>query len=176
MFEPDVIPDPDSENDRAEAYRIFAGFFAHPPDVESLEAIVSDFRLSAAESADDVAADFRRLFASPDGSLQPVESLFIGKNEEPGEDVSSIYADAGLMLDEDYDLPPDHLTFELLFMSYLIDAGKIDLQQQFLDEHLFAWVPEYCDEIARTAGTAFYREIAGILKEFIIMETESFLP
>ncbi len=176
MFEPDVIPDPDSENDRAEAYRIFAGFFAHPPDAESLEAIVSDFRLSASEPVEKIAADYISLFAAPAGALQPVESLFIGDDEEPGEDVSSIYADAGLMLDEDYDLPPDHLTLELLFMSYLIDADKTGLQQQFLDEHLFAWVPEYCDEVARTAATVFYREIAGILKEFIIMETESFLP
>jgi TorA maturation chaperone TorD len=76
------------------------------------------------------------------------------------------------MIDEEISIIPDHISAELLFMSYLIENGLTEHRIKFLREHLFRWVPEYCDEIQRHANSAFYKEVANILKEFILSDYE----
>lgn len=75
-------------------------------------------------------------------------------------------------MDEDISLIPDHISAELFFMSYLVENGLSGLQQRFLEDHLSKWIPEYCGEVQKHAGTNFYKEIANILKEFILSEHE----
>jgi TorA maturation chaperone TorD len=59
-------------------------------------------------------------------------------------------------------------------MSYLIENGVLETQKKFLERHLVKWIPEYCDMIENHAGTIFYKEIANILKEFLLSEVEKF--
>jgi TorA maturation chaperone TorD len=49
----------------------------------------------------------------------------------------------------------------------------VEKQEVFLKEHLL-WVNEYCDEIGKHAATPFYKEVARILKEFILSEQERY--
>lgn len=133
-----------------------------------LEPIRDDFQLEFSETADEIAAEFSELLAFPQGKLQPIASLFLGETS-PG---TGFYVKAGLEIDEDVELPPDHLYLELLFFSHLVETGQVDLQKTFLGEHLMKWVPDYCDELNRTARTAFYRSIALLVKEFLAAEYE----
>ena len=73
---------------------------------------------------------------------------------------------------QEFELIPDHLYLELLFMSYLIETNKYDLQKKFLEEHLMNWVPYYCDELASQAKTVFYREVAEITRDFLVSESQ----
>jgi TorA maturation chaperone TorD len=60
----------------------------------------------------------------------------------------------------------------MLFMSYLIENGISELQKRFLEEHLAKWIPEYCSELQKYAAAVFYKEVANIIKEFILSEQE----
>ncbi len=160
---------------RAEAYRIAADFFAQPPDEDVLDAIRGDFRMKSTESSGEIAEEFERLFSGPDAVLPPVESLFLRAiGEEPRTDAAAFYEDAGLTFGEEIDLVPDHLAVEFLFMSYLCQTAKTKLQERFLKTHLLTWVPLYCDELEEETSTVYFREVAGILREFMEMEEEEF--
>jgi TorA maturation chaperone TorD len=165
----------DSGNDRAEAYRVLADLFSRPPDSEELEALKEDLELESKETADEIGDAFDSLFALPGGKLPPMESLFLGtEGLNTVNQVTSFYADAGLTIDDEFMASPDHLSLEFLFMSYLIDSKKPDLQQKFLETHIMNWVPDYCEEVMRQAEAAFYREIADATRNFINNEYDNF--
>jgi TorA maturation chaperone TorD len=161
----------ENDNERAESYRILADLFSEPPEAEALETIKEDFALESKESAEEVRADFNALFLSPGGKALPRESLY-AEGEDVAESVSAFYYRSGLTFEEEYELVPDHITLEFLFMSYLIDSNNRELQEKFLEEHLSNWVPYYCEEVIRQARTTFYREIAEIARDFIEGEYE----
>lgn len=156
--------------ERAEAYRILGQFFLSPPDDEALEAIRQDFSLGSRESPEEIAGEFNDLFSYPRGRLVPLESVFSPSSGGMAGDVVTSYAGADLALDDAYDVAPDHISVEFLFMSYLIENGKTEMEQKFLEQHLMNWVPYYCGEIIKQAKTLFYREIAEIVKDFLISE------
>ncbi|PKL52469.1 MAG: hypothetical protein CVV37_01115 [Nitrospira bacterium HGW-Nitrospira-1] len=162
-----------SNIEQAEAYRILADFFLKAPEEDMLRTIKEDFELESEETAEEIRRDFDRLFSYPEGKLPPIESFFLTlENTSSADEVSVFYAGAGLAIDEEFELIPDHLYLEFLFMSYLIETNKYDLQKKFLEEHLMNWVPYYCDELAKQAKTVFYREIAEITYDFLASESE----
>jgi len=164
----------DSSNvERVEAYRLLADFFLKAPEEEMLRAIREDFDLESDETAEEIRRDFDRLFPYPEGKLPPIESFFLTlENTSSADEVAELYAKAGLTIEEEFELIPDHLYLELLFMSYLIETNKYDLQKIFLTEHLLNWVPYYCDELLKEAKTVFYREVAEITRDFLTSESE----
>jgi TorA maturation chaperone TorD len=150
-------------------------FFLHPPDEGSFDAIRQDFSLESTEPLEEIEEDFDRLFSYPHGRLQPIESLSIPTSGAPYEEVISFYTGAGLAIDEAYEVSPDHLSLELLFMSYLIENNKTELEKKFLEQHLMNWVPYYCDEVMKQSKTSFYREIAEIVKDFLTAEYDEYI-
>ncbi len=165
--------------ERAELYRLFAGLFIDEPSDEMLMQLKEVFQMKFADSPQEIRIDFAHIFLSPGGHLLPYESFYnYPLGEKPGlwgkatEEVQLFYSSAGIMMDEDISLIPDHISAELFFMSYLVENGLSGLQQRFLEDHLSKWIPEYCGEVQKHAGTNFYKEIANILKEFILSEHE----
>ena len=162
-----------SNLERAEAYKILADFFLSAPDEDMLRTIKEEFELETEETAEEIRKDFDRLFDYPEGKHPPIESFFLTlENTQTADEVAGFYARAGLTIDEQFNLIPDHLHLELLFMSYLIETNRYDLQKIFLEEHLMNWVPHYCDELIKMAQTSFYREIAEITRDFLMAEAE----
>ena len=161
--------------DRAESYRILAQFFLNPPDEEALDAVRQDFSLDSKESLEQISEDFDLLFSISHGRLQPIESLFALAINIGYADVYECYAGTGLAIDDSYEVAPDHLAIELLFMSYLIENNKTELEKNFLEQHLMNWVPYYCEQISTEAKTAFYRKIAEIVKTFLTAEYEEYM-
>jgi len=171
----------DREAERTELYRLFASLFMQEPAMETILTMKEMFRMECDDTPDEVAEDFRHLFLAPQGELPSYESLYnYPLKERPGlwgrvtEEVQNSYRAAGLVIDAEIGLAPDHLSAELLFMSYLIEHGLSGHQKDFLETHILTWVPEYCDEIRKRAHTTFYREVADLLKEFVTSDYEEF--
>jgi TorA maturation chaperone TorD len=167
------------EGEIAELYRLFAGLFMKAPTTDDLLAMKEIFQMTFDDTWQEVKEDFSRLFGGPKAEIPPFESLYsypLGYRPmlkgPAAKEVEAFYQNTGLVMQEDLDLEPDHISAELLFVSYLIDNSMDDLHKRFLEEHLVKWVPEYCDEIPKRAKTTFYREVAKLLKELILSDSE----
>jgi TorA maturation chaperone TorD len=158
--------------DRAEAYKVLARIFFEAPAGESLMTIKEDFGLDSGEGEEDIRTDFIYLLAYPGGKMPPLESLFSDSGNTSVSEVTQFYLDAGLTIEEAFQLMPDHISLEFLFMSYLIETERPELKQKFLEEHVMKWVPAYCGEMKKAAKTLFYREIADIVENFLGTEYE----
>jgi len=165
--------------ERSEMYKLFSALFMKEPDDGSILRIREMFRMKFDDTPQEIRTDFIGLFLRLDLHLSPHESLH---NYPVGEtprllgkatlDVQAFYRSAGLMIDEESEIIPDHLGLELLFMSYLIENSLVEQQKKFMDEHLLRWAPEYCDKVERHAAATFYKEVAILLKEFILSDSE----
>lgn len=166
--------------ERAELYKLFSDLFMSEPSEETLLQARETFQMKFDTPPDEIRKDFARIFLSPDLHPSPYESLYnFSVGEKPGlwgkatGDVNAFYEAAGLTLDEETTVIPDHLALELLFMHYLIQNRLVEKQKIFLKEHLL-WVNEYCEEVQKHAATPFYKEVGKILKEFILSEQERY--
>jgi TorA maturation chaperone TorD len=104
--------------------------------------------------------------------------------QESTVEVARLYYGAGLKLDKDFSLPPDHISLELEFMAYLcsqeIEAirekdsfvlGKANkLQQRMLTEHLQFFVPEFARRLQKHASLEFYKVTGRYLENYIDWE------
>ncbi len=91
--------------------------------------------------------------------------------------IARLYYEAGLKVEEDFRLPPDHIAVELEFMSFLcfkevegIKAGDgritdyaVQLQRRTLDEHLRRFALTVAGNLGKHAKTAFYRDMAKVM-------------
>lgn len=168
--------------ERAELYKLFAGLFMSAPSDELVIHAKEVLQLKSDESPQQIRMDFENIFLRHDLHIAPYESLYnypLGDRPrlwgKAAEEVQTFYITTGIVMDEEINLMPDHISAEMLFMSYLIENGILELQKKFLEEHLVKWIPEYCNELQRHASTFFYKEIANILKEFILSEHELML-
>ncbi|MGO9614555.1 MAG: molecular chaperone [Dissulfurispiraceae bacterium] len=169
----------EDESERIELYRLFARLFIKEPDVETLSALKDIFSMKFTEMPNELDHEFAHFFSGVSGHFLPYGSLYnYPMGDKPRlwgkttEEVQAFYSSAGLMIDQQVDLIPDHLAAELLFMSYLIEAALKEYQRIFFEEHLLKWVPLYCDELQRRAETTFYREVADLLKELLLSDYE----
>ncbi|MEN6475703.1 MAG: molecular chaperone TorD family protein [Syntrophaceae bacterium] len=94
--------------------------------------------------------------------------------------IARLYYDAGLKVEENFRLPPDHIAVELEFMAFLsfkemdgIKAGdaKIEdyatlLQKKTLDEHLHNFALIVAENLGKHARTSFYQVVAKIMTAF----------
>lgn len=126
----------------------------------------------------------RRLPSPPYESVYRTEGrLVMGESTV---EVKKMYEKAGLQIVEQYTDLPDHIALELEFMYFLCveeaNAWKkddkptalkhLEMQKEFLDEHLMRWVPKFCDSVVNAAKLEFYRGLAKIAKEFIVSEQD----
>lgn len=165
----------DGSADRSEAYRLLADLFARPPEDDDLEVIRKDLELKSGETAVEILDEFNYLLRYPGGRLPPLESLSVGSGgTDVAGSVSDSYERAGLTIGGEFEAPPDHISLELLFISYLVETNNPGLIEKFLDEHIMNWVPYYCEELKRQARTLFYKELADITRNFLQNEYGSF--
>lgn len=167
----------DEQTERARLYKLFSSLFMKEPDEEVLAQIREMFRMKFDDTPGEIAADFAGLFLSPDIHLSPHESLYNYSLDETPKlwgraagEVQAFYRSAGLMIDEEAALVPDHVAVELLFMSYLVENNLIEQQKAFMEDHLIQWLPDYCDEVEKHARTTFYKELAVLVKEFVVSD------
>lgn len=104
--------------------------------------------------------------------------------QESTVEVARLYYGAGLKLDKDFSLPPDHISLELEFMAYLCsqeieairekDSFVLDkakkLQQRMLKEHLQFFVPDFAQRLQKHASLEFYKVTGRYLENYIDWE------
>lgn len=170
------------DEERAELYKLFAGLFMKEPEDETLVRFKDMFRMEFNETPQEIRMDFAGLFSGNGSSVRPYESIYnyaFGSRPKlwgrTTEEVLSFYRSAGLVISGEPDPVPDHMSVELIFMSYLIEKGLAERQKQFMEEHLLKWIPDCCDDIAGHARTAFYKEICGLLKELITSDYDAII-
>jgi putative dimethyl sulfoxide reductase chaperone len=135
--------------------------------------------------------DYTRLFsgvAKRDGAPAPFESVAL-ESRLMGDAtiaVEAAYQEAGFDAPVPDAGPPDHLGAELRFLSLAcyreMEAWQkgdraaaavwVEREQRFLDEHLLAWVPRYCERLAPIAETPFYRAAVSLIGRACLVDRE----
>ncbi len=134
--------------------------------------------------------------------VSPYESVHTSEDhlmmQAARDEVVAAYAAAGFAKAGEYRVPEDHVSLELDFMAAvgmraaqavegvlsgasepgegvdpLADAERdMNAQLDFLEKHLLAWLPGFCDLVEERAATQFYRGAAQMLREFLGQERE----
>lgn len=165
--------DPLEQEERVQAYRLFGYLFMNIPDIELIEEFENFAGITITDSYEEICNDFINLFN--EGKIANYEGYYreILLKESPIDlslsDVQHFYWTAGVAIDEELDLPADHISMELLFMCYLIEQNLKDLQIDFL-RRLCGWIPFFCDSLYEKSDTDFFKEVATSLKEFVLSE------
>jgi len=160
---------------------------------------LADFASDVKEEAlDDIqlqlAAEYAGLFL---GVRQlpphPSESAYMSADhlimQKPRDDVLMLYRTMGLEKNSDFTEPEDHIALELQFMAHLsaktteairtgnqTDARKyLEVQREFLNDHLMKWVPLLVADILKSGRREFYKAVAKVTKGFIEMDKEMVL-
>jgi anaerobic sulfite reductase subunit A len=167
----------DKSGEVSETYKLLAVLFMKEPDLGTVEHFQDVFQIELQESLYDITDDYVQLFQGHEGNLTPYESAYVQMADSPvmsedvRESVYHAYLREGLVLD-DINIIPDHISAELFFISYLVEAGRKDSLRDFLQRHALQWIPQFCDDLYESAGTVFYRELAAVTKDYILNEYE----
>jgi TorA maturation chaperone TorD len=143
----------------------------------------------AAQDLQTLMVDYTRLFLGPVEALaRPYGTAWLDApvqtDDNPPPAVLELYGEGGFEIDAEFMELPDHIAVELEFL-YLLTfnknqadrTGNLDvaaaiekLQPRFLSEHLGAWIRPFAAAVAGSAQTAFYRELATLTEQFVVMQ------
>lgn len=155
---------------------------------ERIKAYINSFD-SSGELLLDMQKEYTRMcFVSKPRLVPLFESVYKeGKLfQESTFQIARLYDEAGIKLSEDFRLPPDHITLELEFMSYLIyqemeavqegnqfnEEMALRLQGDTVDNHLAEFAAGFADRLAQHAKTPFYQSLGDILKDMFRFELQ----
>jgi TorA maturation chaperone TorD len=139
----------------------------------------------------DLAAEYAGLFLGLwSKPVYLVESVYLGKEhllyEEPYHEIVEAYRSLGFAKDEGSPEPEDHLAVEFEFMATLCrwtsktleqnDIGNaltyINLQKEFLSDHIMRWVPEVCEKLVEATNSGYFLGLAHLTDGFINLDNE----
>ena len=152
-----------------------------------------DGELTSGEPDEDLleqlAVEYAALFLGPGGHVSPHESVHASQRGGIlwGDETVKVkrYIEAlGMSLRDDFHGLPDHISVELDLMANLAghegrawQANDLDqvlnalaYQQEFLQEHLLRWVPQFCKKILEATQLGFYRGVARVTRDFLASE------
>jgi TorA maturation chaperone TorD len=138
--------------------------------------------------------DYTRMFVGPfELSCPPWESVYVRKDRQLFQqttlEVRKEFMKYGFASSSQYMEAEDHIGLELDFMYHLnhlcikiannegIGPAEelqelLQVQQQFLQQHLLAFVPEFTQRVAENADTLFFKGAARLLNHFLEMDSE----
>lgn len=146
-----------------------------------VEAYLSDPANATAEAHDALLWDYTRMFIGP-GKLAapPWESAYSNEErllfQEQTLQVRQVFRSYGLVLATAPSNPEDHIGLELDFMYHTCRLAMeqaprlvqiLNDQQDFLNEHLLAWAPDFAADVVKSANTGFYCGMARMLNGFL---------
>lgn len=165
--------DSTEQEERAATYRLLAYLFMNPPEIELVEEFQIVSGIDIGDTYEEICDDFIYLFTEDNLPAYEKYYMDLKYGDIPIDlslnDIQHFYWTAGVAIDEEIDLPEDHVSMELLFMSYLIEQNLKDLEIELL-KRLCEWIPMFCDELYKKAKTDFYKEVATFLKEFVLSD------
>lgn len=145
------------------------------------------------DSLQELQADYTRLFIGAGKVLAPPwESVYFTEErlvfQEQTLQVRQWYRRFGLEPEKLYKEPDDHIGLEMSFVSHLaklalqaleeqdtIKFGQLlEVQRQFLTEHLLRWGPYWCTLVSKHAHTDFYKGLALFTQGALLTLAEQF--
>lgn len=165
--------------------------FRKPAVAEALREAGADLSLPLASVDDqallqELAVAYTQLFLL---TVNPHESVQRGEGQLWGEHtvaVGQFMEEAGLAVEGETSLLPDHISLELAIMQHLTaeealalaggDSGRVDevrlLQRRFMKEHLGHWGVQFFSQARASASHPFYQVVAELGEGFLQAETE----
>lgn len=127
------------------------------------------------DASDEIAVDHANIYLLYTYRAAPSESPWRDpeglERQSPMFDVADWYRRHGLAAQDRQKRPDDHLVVELQFLAWLIDpsTGPAELAEAaaFLDQHLLAWVPQFCDRVATRCATPYFAGIALLTAAYL---------
>ncbi len=152
-------------------------------------AIVTYLSRTGARAAEELAADFSRVFLGSGldsfSAAYPVESVHTGRKrlvmQGARDEVLAIYRSFGLERTEDLKEGEDHISFELAFLQFLMERSAnalrtgsdeelrmlLETQRNFLDDHLLNWVPRFTEQMRFFSKTDFYKGLSYLTTGYL---------
>ncbi len=156
----------------------------YPEGAEAVQAMLEAWP-QGEKAWEDMRVVHAKLFIGPfDLLAPPYGSVYLDEDRlvmgDTTMDAMNCYARAGLDPSREVHEPPDHITTELEFMYYLAyqqvtqdDVLYLDLQREFLANHLSRWVPSFSQRIVAADLGPFYTNLARVTAGFIHAEVGS---
>ena len=138
--------------------------------------------------------DYARVFLgagqTQENPVSPFESVYTSEDQllmqGARDDVYRVFRSERLALEDEYNMPEDHLAFELQYLAHVAqevvqmaesrDTAQAETRFQaylsFFENHVANWVTRFCDEAAALAKTPFYQGLAQCTKAWVLMEGE----
>lgn len=136
--------------------------------------------------------DFARIFLGA-GSVtkvpvSPFESVYANEGRlimQGSRDAAcALYAAEGLEVEDSYNMPEDHISFEFQYLALLLNrqASALDAAESaladtyevrsraFFEDHVAPWVPLFCEEARSLAETTFYQGLLQATGAWVALE------
>lgn len=126
---------------------------------------------------EDLRAEYTRLFINsfPRVPAPPYESYYRScrnmLNDTATQEVNSFYRNCGYSINRHIELP-DHISYELEFAGALLEDGKDEDAEDFLNTHLRKWFPLFREKVLNHAIHPFYKVIVDLIDFFIKTEED----
>lgn len=169
--------------------RIKGGRNLHPLLGEGWEEIERFLNGTTPEGlAETVADEYTRLFIGPgEPEVNPYESYYLTGRllNRPLAVIRNFLKEIGMEKREGYSESEDFIAFELEIMRGLIQRQRaaaepngeirwLNVQADFLKQHLLVWGPGAARDLASASGAVFYRGVAQLLQGFLVLERDLF--
>lgn len=142
-------------------------------DMHAALAVIS--RVPAHDRAalqDDLAADYAAIYLTHALRASPCESVWRDEDhlmmQSPSFAVRERYRAHGLAAADWRQTADDHVTNELAFLAYLLACGNDKEAQQFIEDHVLQWLPDFAQRVAARAATRFYAALATLTLHAIV--------
>lgn len=162
-----------------EWYALLAASWGQPDErmAAALEAGLFEDVLDEQPTVDALSVEHTRLFVGPgEHPCPPYESVY--RDAEPDQEFGPVkgpstdaarrwYLEYGLAPDESWNDLADHVAVELEFAGHLAAIGDDEALEEFENEHLREWLPEFLDRVESATREPFYAALATATRELL---------
>jgi len=178
----EVLSDSQKGEDMIKGYKLLRKFTAHVNSLKDGER--QDFMT-------DLAAEYASLFLGVgQNPVHLMESVYLGKDhllyEKPYHEILAAYRSLGFEKEKGFPEPEDHVAVEFEFMANMcrwtirsLECSDVrnaitylNLQKEFLNDHILAWAPEMSKRLRETATSDLYKALAHLTKGFVMLDGE----
>ncbi len=148
--------------------------------LQGLKEAIDEINTASHDELEGLLWDYTRLFIGPYKlPCPPWESVYTSPKrlmmQDAADQVMKLYREAGLSI-ETPDIMPDHIGAELNFLALLLRKshseaeGQEELQRitdNFLNEHILKWLPDFTRDMENAAETRTYRALARVTRNLV---------
>lgn len=104
----------------------------------------------------------------------PYESVHVSKEpvvmQEPVFELRSFFRMAKVHKSSEYKDLEEHIAVQMEFLRYVLEKGNVELYRDFFSKKYMLWVNSFCDQLAASAQTGFYRGLAHFTRGALAWE------